>query len=157
MNNQVLYKISVPDPCNENWDTMPLKEKGRFCENCKKEGLVTSYCAYCESCIRNFLKKDFSIWTSGNVEMDELIQQCQMKSLTPYNIIEWIPYKDLENIKYLAKGGSGIISRANWIDGYIVSWSHKDNQWKRTYKGGLVALKCLHSPNITAELLKEVG
>ncbi len=53
--------------------------------------------------------------------------------------------------------GSGIIYKANWIDGYIVSWNYKNNRWKRGYQGGHVALKCLHnSPNLTAKFLREV-
>jgi hypothetical protein len=52
--------------------------------------------------VRNYLKANFSNWTSGNDDIDNLIQKCQMKTLMPSNIIEWIPY----NIKYLTKGDS---------------------------------------------------
>ncbi|MDG1398393.1 MAG: energy transducer TonB [Polaribacter sp.] len=30
------FKISIPKPCNENWNTMTPKEKGRFCSSCDK-------------------------------------------------------------------------------------------------------------------------
>ncbi len=118
----------------------------RFCENCKKECLVTSYC---ESCIQDFLKKDFSIWTSGNVEMDNLIHKCQMESLTPYNIIEWIPYKDLKNIKYLTKGGCSEIYSADWIGGPYDDWDSKELLLKRkgTHKVILKKLKNVEKAN----------
>lgn len=34
MNNK--YKISIPEPCTENWDKMVPNEKGRFCFSCSK-------------------------------------------------------------------------------------------------------------------------
>jgi hypothetical protein len=30
------YKITIPEPCNENWDKMTPKENGRFCMSCSK-------------------------------------------------------------------------------------------------------------------------
>src|SRR5438045_1088567 len=41
----------------------------RICENCSKECLATLYCEYC---VRNYLKANFSNWTSGNINIDNL-------------------------------------------------------------------------------------
>ena len=30
------YKISIPEPCNEDWNKMTPYENGRFCMNCSK-------------------------------------------------------------------------------------------------------------------------
>src|SRR6266542_1087567 len=63
----------------------------RICENCKDECFAT---LYCEHCVRNYLKENFSNWTSGNCDIDNLIKNCQMETSRPDNIIEWIPYNN---------------------------------------------------------------
>ncbi|RIA87345.1 kinase-like domain-containing protein [Glomus cerebriforme] len=100
----------------------------RICENCQKGCLAT---LYCEFCIREYLESRFSNWTSGNDIIDELIQNCQKKSLIPYMIVEWIPYEKLQNFNYLAEGGVSKIYSANWIDGYYKEWDIKEKQLKR--------------------------
>ena len=103
----------------------------RICENCGQECLATLYCEYC---VRDYLKAKFSNWTSGNVNIDNLIQECQMKTLVPENVIEWIPYNNLQNIKYLTKGGFSEIYTADWIDGCYKEWDCKNQQLKREFE-----------------------
>ena len=66
----------------------------RICENCNQKCLAT---LYCELCVRNYLKAKFSDWTSGNDNIDKLIQKCQMEAFSPDGIIEWIPYGNIQN------------------------------------------------------------
>lgn len=35
MNHKI--RISIPEPCHENWFEMPQKERGRFCNSCQKD------------------------------------------------------------------------------------------------------------------------
>ncbi|POG74079.1 kinase-like domain-containing protein [Rhizophagus irregularis DAOM 181602=DAOM 197198] len=100
----------------------------RICENCKQECLAT---LYCEFCVRNYLKAKFSNWTSGNVNIDNLIQKCQLETLIPSKIVEWIPYNNLQDIKYLTKGGFSEIYTADWIDGRCEEWDSEKQQLKR--------------------------
>jgi hypothetical protein len=113
----------------------------RVCENCNQRCLATLYCEYC---VRNYLKKNFSNWTSGNDDIDDLIQECQMKTLEPNSIVEWIPYNNFENVEYLTKGGCSEIYTAEWIDGYYVKWDSKEQQLKR-FGGHDVILKRLEN------------
>ncbi|GET50413.1 kinase-like domain-containing protein [Rhizophagus irregularis DAOM 181602=DAOM 197198] len=106
----------------------------RICENCNQECLATLYCEYC---IRNYLKGKFSHWTSGNDDIDNLIQKCQIESIMPNTIVEWIPYNNLKNIKYLTKGGFSEIYTAGWIDGYYDEWDSKNQQLKRVKRPGI--------------------
>ncbi|RGB38868.1 kinase-like domain-containing protein [Rhizophagus diaphanus] len=100
----------------------------RTCENCKEECLAT---LYCEICVRIYLKANFSNWTSGNVSIDNLIQKCQLETLHPQMIVEWIPYNNLENMRYLTKGGFSEIYTAYWIGGRYEEWDSKKQQLKR--------------------------
>ncbi|GES92812.1 kinase-like domain-containing protein [Rhizophagus clarus] len=97
----------------------------RICENCNQKCLATSYC---EFCVQNYLKTNFSNWTSGNSDIDDLIQKCQLGTYVPNMIVEWIPYKNLKNIKYLTRGGFAEIYTADWIGGRYEKWDSKKQQ-----------------------------
>jgi hypothetical protein len=138
------------------------KENG-LCKECKQPN--TGYNNWCQSCNGKRFQQNFQNWTSGNHDIDELIQRTQLKAKRYKEVIEWIEYDRFENIEYLAKGGFGTTYKATWKDGYIRSWDSENNQWKRykfneEYKRGEglpVALKCLHkSQDITDEFLREV-
>src|SRR5579859_7121079 len=106
-----------------------IREKKRICENCDQKCLAT---LYCEHCIRNYLKENFSNWTSGNNDIDNLIQKCQLETITPSRINEWIPYDNLQNIKYLTSGGCSEIYTASWTGGRYKEWDSKEQQLKRS-------------------------
>ncbi|RIA86216.1 kinase-like domain-containing protein [Glomus cerebriforme] len=118
----------------------------RICENCNQECLATLYCEYC---VRNYLKTKFSNWTSGNNDIDNLIQNCQLETLTPDMIVEWIPYNNLENIRYLTKGGCSEIYAGVWNDGHYIEWDSKDQKLKRfgSHKVVLKSLKNVENAN----------
>src|SRR2546421_272388 len=103
----------------------------RICENCQDECLAT---LFCEHCVRNYLKANFSDWTSGNNDIDDLIQKCQMETIVPDKIVEWIPYNGLQNVKYLTKGGCSEIYTADWINGRYEEWDSKEKQLKREFQ-----------------------
>jgi hypothetical protein len=100
----------------------------RICEYCQKEWFATQYC---EHCMQNYLKDKFSDWTSGNNEIDDLIKECQMASLHPGMITEWIPYNNLQNIEYLARGGCSEVYTADWNDGDYYEWDSSKRELKR--------------------------
>src|SRR3990170_5134075 len=63
--------------------------------------------------------------------------------------MEWIPYTNLQNIKYLTKGGCSEIYTADWIDGWYYKWDSDKRQLKRfgSYKVILKRLKNVISAN----------
>ena len=120
-----------------------LRNEGakRICENCQDECLAT---LFCEHCVRNYLKANFENWTSGNNDIDNLIQKCQMKAISPDMIPEWIPYNNLRNIKYLTKGRFSEIYTANWVGGRYEEWNSKEKKLKRA-GNHIVVLKKLEN------------
>src|SRR4051812_43453525 len=113
------------------------------CNKCK----LTRYSSkYCENCISLHLQKLFVTWTSGNDIVDKFIQKCQKLSSLPNYIMEWIPFHQFKNVKYLTKGGFGSIYTATWIKGSIDDYD--ENKKKFTYFGDqLVVLKLLDNSN----------
>ena len=132
------------------------KENG-LCEWCKQPN---TFYGWCQSCNGKRFQQNFQNWTSGNHDIDELIQRTQLDAKNNVEILEWIEYDRFENIEYLAKGGFGTTYKATWKDGFIYGWDSENNQWliyKEYGKGHPVALKCLHnSQNITDKFLREV-
>jgi hypothetical protein len=125
----------------------------RLCENCALECLAT---LYCELCVRSYLKNDFSNWTSGNNNVDCLIQECQMKSFRPDKIIEWIPYSNLQDVKYITKGGCSKIYSAIWIDGRYVEWNPKEQQLKRFEAHNVILKKLVDVERANKNWFEEV-
>jgi hypothetical protein len=141
-----------------------LKERYKsngLCKECKQPKTDRKWCKSCNS---KHFQQNFKNWTSGNNEIDKLIQKAQLNAKKNWKILEWIEYDRFENVKYLAKGGFGTIYKAIWKDGYIREWDFENNQWIRSkyyaevYKNFPVVLKCLHnSQDITVDFLREVS
>lgn len=51
----------------------------------------------CRSCKVNYLKTNFTSWTSGNEIIDNFIQKKQLDYF--YKVFEWIPYDQFNDIK----------------------------------------------------------
>jgi hypothetical protein len=102
------------------------------------------------------LKANFSNWTSGNDDIDSLIQKCQLETLNPATVVEWIPYNNLQNIKYLTEGGCSEIYTADWIDGGYDEWDSKEQQLKRFGKQAVVLKRLQNVGNASKSWLEEV-
>jgi hypothetical protein len=112
--------------------------KDGYCEECDKKYIDVSH-KWCVSCQINYLKRNFTNWTSENEKIDESIQEMQLK-IDSYNdiIFEWIPYNQFYNIKEIDKYGYII---AIWKGSQLCyNKNQKESQNKK------VALKSLCSP-----------
>jgi hypothetical protein len=149
-------KIVVMKTFNRLYDhDKVLHNKGirRSCENCQEKCLATYYC---EHCIRNYLKANLSNWTSGNDEIDNLIRKYQMESHSPDRIVEWIPYDNLQNIRYLTEGECSEIYSATWVNGFYNEWNAEKQQIVRSGACPVVLKKLDNIENINENLPEEV-
>ncbi|RIA87213.1 kinase-like domain-containing protein [Glomus cerebriforme] len=134
-----------------------LKERYKMydlCKECKQPNTSNDWCQLCNA---KHFQQNFKNWTSGNPNVDKLIQKSQIDAKNNNKILEWIEYDRIENIEYITKGGFGTIYKAIWKKGWISRWNYKINQWDRT-GNMVVALKSLNnSKDITMEFLNEIN
>uniref|UniRef100_U9TC62 Uncharacterized protein n=1 Tax=Rhizophagus irregularis (strain DAOM 181602 / DAOM 197198 / MUCL 43194) TaxID=747089 RepID=U9TC62_RHIID len=133
--------------------------------------VVLNYiCEKCDKvCNSMHFQQNFKDWTSGNNDIDKFIQDTQLSAHTYYkvkNVLEWIPYNRLYNIKS-EDDEFGKVHRANWIDGNITykdnwyfdsSWNDKNQDWDRKNQKMIVILKILNNPSsITLEFINKIA
>ncbi|RGB40452.1 kinase-like domain-containing protein [Rhizophagus diaphanus] len=124
-----------------------------ICGECNEPGTGRRWC---QSCNSKRFKENFKNWTSGNKDIDELIQQSQLNAVHYKKCLEWIPYEKFEDITYITRGGFGKIYSANWPEGFIRFWDIENHKWDRC-PNIKVALKCLdNSSNLSKVFLNEI-
>ena len=124
-----------------------------ICGECDEPGTGRNWCQPCNA--KRF-KENFKNWTSGNKDIDKLIQHSQLNATYFGNCLEWIPFENFQNVTYIAKGGFGKIYSAKWSEGWIQFWNIENQKWDRE-TDFRVALKSLDSSsNISTDFLNEV-
>ena len=124
-----------------------------ICGECNRPG--TGW-YWCQSCNAKRFEENFKNWTSGNVEVDKLIQHSQLNAVHHKKCLEWVPFENFQNVTYVTRGGFGKIYSAEWPEGYITNWDIENQKWKK-WTNHKVALKNLdNSSDISTEFLNEV-
>jgi branched-subunit amino acid aminotransferase/4-amino-4-deoxychorismate lyase len=119
-------------------------------QNCYCVKYENRYAEWCILCKTDDLKQNFANWTSGNKEIDNYIQEMQLK-IEIYDdiMVEWIPYNQFKNITETSKSNSFTVYLATWINGPL--------QIKERIPNKEVTLKCINnSQNNISEFLNEV-
>src|SRR4051794_23849706 len=126
------------------------KEAYGICGECNEPG--TGF-YWCQPCNAKRFKENFKNWTSGNKNIDELIQQSQLNAFFSLKCLEWIPFENFENVTYITRGGFSKIYSADWPDGNIRYWDIENQKCDRN-PNIKVALKSLdNSSNINDDFL----
>lgn len=102
---------------------------------------------YCSLCFT----QEVDTWTSGNAEIDKVIQKSQIGD----HFLQWIPYENFQDIKYIADGGYGSVYSTILKDSK--KWRlNFDNQDWAYFEGEPFALKELKNSRYSiSEFLKE--
>jgi hypothetical protein len=120
---------------------MVLEVNSKYCEKCDKKYTDISH-KWCKSCHVNYLKNNFTNWTSGNTKIDQFIQNMQLK-IDSYDdiIFEWIPYNQFSNIKEISN--DYVVYSVTW-NGGLLRYNEKINNHENQNKN--VSLKLLCNP-----------
>ncbi|CAB4421451.1 unnamed protein product [Rhizophagus irregularis] len=108
------------------------------------------------SSIRNTILKPVK---SGNKVIDDFIRSTQINYGNSGVKLEFVPYDQFKNIKFIAEGGFSKIYKAIWVNGPIINWHEIErNDWNITrYNNYTVVLKKLNnSKNTTSKELNEL-
>ncbi len=66
------YSFKIPEPCNEDWNTMSPSAKGRFCSSCEKT--VIDFTGMSRLEIGAYLKEHISSGVCGHIKKSQLDQ-----------------------------------------------------------------------------------
>ncbi|CAB5352324.1 unnamed protein product [Rhizophagus irregularis] len=101
---------------------------------------------WCGQCIINYLKENFTNWTSGNKIIDDFIQEMQLKFVPDDPVFEWIPNDHFTDVKEIVKSDSTTVYSAIWKSGPLNYDYDKRELTRKSDKR--VALKCLHNSQV---------
>jgi hypothetical protein len=76
MKNELVYQISIPQPCHENWEAMTKHEHGRHCNSCDK--IVVDFASMSDEQVLNYLNQAKGR-ICGRVHDKQLTQSYQFK------------------------------------------------------------------------------
>ncbi|RHZ86082.1 hypothetical protein Glove_54g151 [Diversispora epigaea] len=109
---------------------------------------------YCDLCTKEHFIQEFLTWSSGNVEIDKVIQECQTNY--GYNL-QWIPYDNFQDIIHIADGGNGSVHSAILKNGVKRYWDLNELDWDYSNVGDKVALKEINdSKEDISRFIKEI-
>ncbi|RIA99713.1 kinase-like domain-containing protein [Glomus cerebriforme] len=123
------------------------------CGECNEPGTGWYWCRSCNA--KRFME-NFKNWTSGNRDIDELIQYSQLNAVCFTNCFEWIPFENFQNVTYITRGGFGKIYSAYWPEGCILYWDIENQKWFRDPNIRVVLKNLDNSTNINKDFLNEI-
>ncbi|CAG8537202.1 9623_t:CDS:2 [Cetraspora pellucida] len=126
--------------------SMPFVETE--CEECGK--LCYRWCKACQ--VKEFRRK-FNDWSSGNIAIDQLIQNTQLNASEYKGYLEWIPPESVDINEQVSEGAFSTILSGTWLEGPRWKWDEEDNSWHRSGPLDCALKRIEDSNNISQEYL----
>ena len=105
----------------------------------------------CQSCKIQFFKFNFSNWSSGNVDIDNIIRSSQLNAKNVDEVINWVLFSEFRNKKIIHQSEFGLFYKAEWR--WFERWNLKTKVAKRiNYSDNRVVLKYSTLPNLINEV-----
>ncbi|PKC10412.1 kinase-like protein [Rhizophagus irregularis] len=147
------YKFDILDSLDFDSD----EELPHF-GNCPKCDNEYNAPAWCDACDQKELVDKFDKWSTGNDNINLLIQESQRLAPDYYNYLEFIPYNHFVDIERIAEGGFGVVYKATWLDGIRKAKKEDNGIWIKTRSEPCtVALKEIEeSKNIDQDYINEL-
>src|SRR5581483_868158 len=111
-----------------------------ICDKCGNE-YTYEWCKWCKPCEINYLKKNFTKWTSGNKQIDDFIQRRQLEINYNDILFEWISYDQFNCVKEIGKSDLITIYSAVWNNGPLYYDYRNKMEWMRKLNERVV-IKC---------------
>ncbi len=168
-NDNIESRFTVSKPSYHDLDMIERAKVYRIlCEKCNEE-FNYYYCngtdemkgghAKLGECIQTNTEyyQRICLYESGNKVVDNFIRYTQIKSDLNFNMMmEFIPYDQFKDIKFIAEVELSKIFKATWIDGPILSWDNKKLNFERSGPRAIALKQLNNSENITSKELNEV-
>ncbi|CAJ0754463.1 70_t:CDS:2 [Entrophospora sp. SA101] len=108
------------DVTNKEKKEVPtITKPKRKCLECGNPNIKYKFCMICE---KQYFIRNFSQWTSNNVEIDKFIKYTQTNAVAQVEFFEWIKWNEFDLIEYENSGLYSTVYSAYWIDGPILLW-----------------------------------
>ena len=129
-----------------------------YCTKCDQRSYDYLFNKWCKSCQRDYFKRNFTNWTSGDKDIDDFIQKLQSEISDPSEpVFEWIPYNQFNVISEVGRNDYATVYSAIWKDGPFNYNKNKRKYIRDRWNSTKVVLSCLcNSQNNTNEFLNEV-
>ncbi|RIB17340.1 kinase-like domain-containing protein [Gigaspora rosea] len=115
------------------------------CANCNRYNTSLAWCQTCDP------QKTTQEWTSGNNDIDNCIKEFQLKATKYENVIEWIPFNRLDNIRNI-----GDKFLATWLGKRYADHKNEDGYMQSRTSSCVVELKTLTGSQNLLDTLKEL-
>ncbi|CAG8592836.1 3021_t:CDS:2 [Ambispora leptoticha] len=112
--------------------------------------------AWCHSCETTWFKENYSRWTTGDLQLDSIIQKSQAEANISGDYLEYIPFEQFELVEFYKAGTFSEIYSAIWLEGPKWDWNEDIQAWSRGGPIKVALKKFKNSQNLSKQFLENL-